>query len=263
MKTERCSVCGQGSWCNWCNGCLSFLLCCHSLMTRPSSSGSLWQNTGTRSAGRRLSDSAASTDAVLPPVRPRLPQPCPFLPSCLVCLFVWHLFVARVYLVPLNYCCWPFLLCQRILYSVKSLFLAGGPIFYKWRLKWGQEGENQLVAWYFHVAFQVFFYLHLSKIKFTNNFYFKRALFQSSQTLEAIIIHFSRKCDCFANALRKVNPFKISVCWTFSDGTEWWPYVPSFWERSWDWYYNFKVNQKSHVGSRPWQLSDITTDVFL
>lgn len=78
----RRSVCGQGSWCNWCNGCLSFLLCCHSLMTWPSSGGSLWQNTGTRSAGRRLSDSAALADAVLPPVS--LPPPSSLLP-----LFVW------------------------------------------------------------------------------------------------------------------------------------------------------------------------------
>lgn len=85
-KRERCSVCGQGSWCNWCNGCLSFLLRCHSLMTRPSSSGSLWQNTGTRSAGRRLSDSAAVADAFLPPVRPSLCPPF-FLPPTLVCLF--------------------------------------------------------------------------------------------------------------------------------------------------------------------------------
>lgn len=89
-KTERCSVCGQGSWCNWCNGCLSFLLRCHSLMTRPSSSGSLWQNTGTRSAGRRLSDSAAVADAFLPPVRPSRYPHSPFpsrLPALFVCLF--------------------------------------------------------------------------------------------------------------------------------------------------------------------------------
>lgn len=96
-KRERCSVCGQGSWCNWCNGCLSFLLRCHSLMTRPSSSGSLWQNTGTRSAGRRLSDSAAVADAFHPPMRPSPQSPLSFPLSFLVCLFVWHLVVPWVY----------------------------------------------------------------------------------------------------------------------------------------------------------------------
>lgn len=96
-KRERCSVCGQGSWCNWCNGCLSFLLRCHSLMTRPSSSGSLWQNTGTRSAGRRLSDSAAVADAFHPPMRPSPQSPLSFPLSFLVFLFVWHLVVPWVY----------------------------------------------------------------------------------------------------------------------------------------------------------------------
>lgn len=89
-RRERCSVCGQGSWCNWCNDCLSFLLRCHSLMTRPSSSGSLWQNTGTRSAGRRLSDSAAVVDAFLPPRETFL---LPLLPSRLPLLFVCLTFV--------------------------------------------------------------------------------------------------------------------------------------------------------------------------
>lgn len=82
---ESCSVCGQGSWCNWCNDCLSFLLCCHSLMTRPSSGGSLWQNTGTGSAGRRLSDSAAAVDAFLTPYKTF--HLSSFRPPSLVCLF--------------------------------------------------------------------------------------------------------------------------------------------------------------------------------
>lgn len=86
-KRERCSVCGQGSWCNWCNDCLSFLLRCHSLMTRPTSSGSLWQNAGTRSAGRRLSDSAAVADAFLHPLRDHPATPPSFPPPSLVCLF--------------------------------------------------------------------------------------------------------------------------------------------------------------------------------
>lgn len=104
-KRERCSVCGQGSWCNWCNGCLSFLLGCHSLMTRPSSSGSLWQNTGTRSAGRRLSDSAAVADAFLPPARPSHYPP---FPSRFPVLFVCLTFVCTAGLSStLNYWCWP------------------------------------------------------------------------------------------------------------------------------------------------------------
>lgn len=96
-------------------------------MTRPTSSGSMWQNTGTRSTGRRLSDSAAVADAFLPPARPSH-----YPPPTLVCLFVWHLFVPRVYLVPSIIGVGPFI-CPPL--------LAGGPFFYKWRLKWGQEGK--------------------------------------------------------------------------------------------------------------------------
>lgn len=118
-KRERFSVCGQGSWCNWCNGCLSFLLGCHSLMTRPSSSGSLWQNTGTRSAGRRLSDSAAVADAFLPPARPS--HYPPFLSAFLSCLFVWHLFVPRVYLVPSIIGVGPFIMGQHSLFICPPL----------------------------------------------------------------------------------------------------------------------------------------------
>lgn len=33
-------------------------------------------------------------------------------------------------------------------------------------------------------------------------------------------------------------------------------------KRSWDWRYDFKVNQKPRLGSWPWQLSDIITDVL-
>lgn len=120
-KRERCSVCGQGSWCNWCNDCLSFLLRCHSLMTRPSSSGSLWQNTGTRSAGRRLSDSAAVADAFLPPCET---FPLPLLPSRLPLLFVCLTFVCTPGLSStLNYWCWPFYYeaaCSFYLRSVTS-----------------------------------------------------------------------------------------------------------------------------------------------
>lgn len=81
---------GQGSWCNWCNGCLLFLLCRHGLMTGPNSGGSLWQNAGTRSAGRRLSDSAAAAMRSCPPTGP-CHYPPSFRPPRLfdICLYPW------------------------------------------------------------------------------------------------------------------------------------------------------------------------------
>lgn len=233
MKTERCSVCGQGSWCNWCNGCLSFLLCCHSLMTRPSSRGSLWQNTGTRSAGRRLSDCCFHW--CRPPSCETSYSPNPFLFAFLPCLFVCLTFVCtsclssspQLLLLAL-------LLCQRILYSVKSPFLAEGPVFYKWRLKREQGWGNQLVACYFHVAYQVFFCLHLFLTKFNQWFLFKiisSSVFSNPQNNNFLNgTYIIRNVQLFCYIL-KTKPHKNMCMLDLSDVTEWWPYVPPFWER--------------------------------
>lgn len=156
-KRERCWVCGQGSWCNWCNDCLSFLLRCHSLMTRPSSSGSLWQNTGTRSAGRRLSDSAAVADASLPPCETS-PQPLLFPPPSLSCLFVWHLFVPWVYLVPSIISVGSFIMERHALFICPPPLARSwqeGPLSLQVEIKMRAGGGNELEALHFHVASQV------------------------------------------------------------------------------------------------------------